>query len=79
MAGGVGSQPDGLRPDQRRTEADLATTDSERCIKAVLAATVYPGTQGTVDLKIKLVHVTPEDARELLSFLNPFISSLTNH
>jgi len=43
------------------------------------SATVYPGTQGTVDLKIKLVHVTPEDARELLSFLNPFISSLTNH
>lgn len=33
------------RPDQRRTEADLATTDSERCIKAVLGATVYPGTR----------------------------------
>jgi hypothetical protein len=33
------------RPEQRRTEADLATTDSERCIKAVLGSTVYPGTR----------------------------------
>lgn len=33
------------RPEQRRTEAELATTDSERCIKAVLGSTVYPGTR----------------------------------
>lgn len=33
------------RPELRRTEAELATTDSERCIKAVLGSTVYPGTR----------------------------------
>jgi len=33
------------RPEQRRTEADLAITDSERCIKAVLASTVFAGTR----------------------------------
>jgi len=33
------------RPEQRRTEADLATTDSERCIKAVLGSTAFAGTR----------------------------------
>jgi len=33
------------RPEQRRTEAELATTDTERCIKAVLGSAVYPGTR----------------------------------
>jgi len=33
------------RPEQWRTEAELATTDSERCIKAVLGSTVFPGTR----------------------------------
>jgi hypothetical protein len=33
------------RPEQRRTEAELATTDSERCIKGVLGSTVFPGTR----------------------------------
>jgi hypothetical protein len=74
------------RPDQRRTEADLATTDSERCIKAVLGAAVYPGTrnfelelsdltgapQAAPDAQVA-AYFAPREAAEVSGTLDPMV------
>jgi hypothetical protein len=60
------------RPDQRWTEAELAATDSERCIKAVLGATVYAGTR---NFELELSDLSgappPAPAEEVAAYFPP--------
>lgn len=50
------------RPQARRTEEDQAVTDTERCIQAVLASTLYPGTKN-FELEFSDLTYAPPPAR----------------